>query len=217
MLKMTDLNQEELLENWPRQGVDSDDRLFCAAEKVVRRDTLLEHWPKRESMTYTSFDSGADDDASAANIRNRRHFRVVDFSEASHLHVYERESMYLLRSLTYTKDDRDEFGKDTLLEGLRIKNLVDTAPPISTAESIKYLLRHDSISRAELIGIEHFILGKPSRVQKIRKHHAAAVLWKQQELQHQKLEDPALNLGKFAQSSSLKSMQRARIRAAVAA
>ena len=89
--------------------------------------------------------------------------------------------------MTYTKDDRDEFGKDTLLEGLRIKNLVDTAPPISTAESIKYLLRHDSISRAELIGIEHFILGKPSRVQKIRKHHAAAVLWKQQELQHQSL------------------------------
>ena len=212
---MTNLNQEELLENWPRQGID-DNRLFCAAEKAVRRDTLLEHWPKRESMTYTSFDSGADD-ASAANMRNRRHFRVVDFSEASHLHVYERESMYLLRSLTYTKDDRDEFGKDTLLEGLRIKNLVDTAPPISTAESIKYLLRHDSISRAELIGIEHFILGKPSRVQKMRKHHAAAVLWKQQELQHQKLEDPALNLGKFAQSSSLKSMQRARIRAAVAA
>ena len=212
---MTNLNQEELLENWPRQGID-DNRLFCAAEKAVRRDTLIEHWPKRESMTYTSFDSGADD-ASAANMRNRRHFRVVDFSEASHLHVYERESMYLLRSLTYTKDDRDEFGKDTLLEGLRIKNLVDTAPPISTAESIKYLLRHDSISRAELIGIEHFILGKPSRVQKIRKHHAAAVLWKQQELQHQKLEDPALNLGKFAQSSSLKSMQRARIRAAVAA
>jgi len=204
---MTNLNQEELLENWPRQGID-DNRLFCV-EKAARRGTLLEHWPKRESMTYASFDSGEDDDASAAKMRNRRNLRGVDFSEASHLHVYERESMYLLRSLTYTKDDRDEFGKDALLEGLRIKNLVDTAPPETTAGSIKYLLRHDSISRAELIGIEHFILGKPSRVQKIRKHHAAAVLWKQQELQHQKLEDPALNLGKFAQSSSLKSMQRA--------
>ena len=215
---MTAFNQEELLENWPCRCADSDDGLFCAAEKAARRDTLLEHWPKRKSSTtFASFDSEEVDVASVRNKRHRHHLRSVHFSETSQLRVYERESKYLLRSLTYTKDDRDEFGKDALLEGLRIKNLVDTAPPISTAESIKYLLRHDSISRAELIGIEHFILGKPSRVQKMRKHHAAAVLWKQQELQHQKLEDPALNLGKFAQSSSLKSMQRARIRAAVAA
>mmetsp|Transcript_22589 Transcript_22589/g.38508 ORF Transcript_22589/g.38508 Transcript_22589/m.38508 type:complete len:214 (-) Transcript_22589:810-1451(-) len=213
---MTDLNQEELLENWPRQGVDSDDRLFCAAEKVVRRDTLLEHWPKR-TTTFASFDSVEVDVASVSNKRHRYHLRSVHFSETSQLHVYERESKYLLRSLTYTKDDRDEFGKDALLEGLRIKNLVATAPPVSTAESIKYLLRHDLLRLVEPVGIEHFFLDKPKNVVKRRKRHAAAVLWNQQEQQNQKLEDPALNLGKFAQSSSLKSMQRARIRAAVAA
>jgi hypothetical protein len=161
-------------------------------------------------MTFASFDSEEIDVASVSNKRHRHHLRSVHFSETSQLRVYERESKYLLRSLTYTKEDRNRFGKDALLEGLRIKNLVATAPPESTAESIKYLLRHDIISREELVGVENFFLdSKPTAVVKRRKRHAAAVLWKQQELQHQKLEDPALNLGKFAQSSSLKSMQRA--------
>jgi hypothetical protein len=126
--------------------------------------------------------------------------------------------MYLLRSLAYTKEERNKFGKDALLEGLRIKKLIAAAPSVSTVESIKYLLRHDMISSAELIGLEHFILGKPSRVLQIRKQHAAAVLWKQHELKQQKPEeDPVLGLGNFAQSSSLKSTQSARIRAAMTA
>jgi len=109
-------------------------------------------------------------------------------------------------------------GKETLLEGLRIKKLITAAPPVNTAESIKYLLRYDIIRREELIGLEHFILDKPSRIPQIRQQHAAAVLRKQHELKQQMLEeDPVLGLGKFAESSSLKSTQSARIRAAMAA
>ena len=214
---MTELHQEELLENWPSRC--ADDRLFCAAEKAVRRDTLIEHWPKRKSSTtFASFDSDEIDVASVSNKRHRHYLRFVHFSETSQLRVYERESKYLLRSLTYTKEDRNQFGKDALLEGLRIKNLVATATPESTAESIKYLLRHDIISREELVGVENFFLdSKPTNVVKRRKRHAAAVLWKQQEQQNQKLEDPVLDLGKFAQSSSFRSTQRAVIRAALAA
>jgi len=205
---MTDSNQE-LLENWPR-GVAPDDRLFCEAEKAVRRDTLLEHWPKRESyMDMDSFDSDEDD---VASVRNN--LRSVHFSESSKLHVYERESKYLLRSLAYAKEDRKEFGMKAMIEGFRIKNLIAAAPYESEAESIKYLLRQDIINKEELIGIEHFILGNPSNAIKTRERHSAAVLWKQQEQQEQQLEDPALNLGEFAQSSSLRSSQRARIRAA---
>ncbi len=219
---MTDYShqEEELLVNWPHRGVDSDDRLSCggAADKALRRDTLLEHWPKRNSsMTVSScdFEEGVDY-AAAASSNKKPH--CVNFSESSQLHVYERESKYLLRSLAYTEEDRNAFGKDTLLEGLRIKRLVAAAPRDSVADSIKYLLRYDIISREELIGLEHFVLGKPSRVLQTRRQHAAAVLWKQQELQHQKLEeDPVLGLGEFAQSSSLKSTQRARILAAIAA
>ena len=216
---MTNYNhQEELLVNWPHRGADSDDRLSCggAADKALRRDTLLEHWPKRNSsMTVSSFDfDEGDDDGAAASHNKKRH--SVNFSESSQLHVYEREPVYLLRSLAYTKEDRNEFGREAYLEGLRIKNLVAAAPPDSVAESIKYLLRHDIISIEELIGIEHFVHVKPSRVLQTRKQHAAAVLWKQHELQRRKLEEgPVLGLGKFAQSSSLKCTQRARIRAAI--
>ena len=60
----TDYNQEELLVNWPHRGAgaDSDDRLLGLG------DTLLEHWPKRNSsMTTASFDLGeTDDDVAAA-------------------------------------------------------------------------------------------------------------------------------------------------------
>jgi hypothetical protein len=220
---MIDYNQEELLVNWPQRGADSDGCLFCgvAAEKALRRDTLLVHWPKRNSsMTVSSFDldEEADDDAAAAAAPSANS-RGVDFSESSQLIQYERESMSLLRSLAYTKEDRKRFGKDTLLEGIRIKKLIAAAPPESTGESIKYLLRHDIIDSDELIGLEHFVLGKPSKVPQTRKQHAAAVMWKQHELKKQdKLEeDPVLGLGKFAQSSSLRSTQKARIRAAMAA
>ena len=215
----SNLNQEDILDQ-PCGGVDlaALDSLLRAAEKAVRRDTLLEHWPKRKS-SIVSFDSEEVEIDDTISMRNKRQMirRSVHFSETSLLFAYERESMYILRSLTYTKKDYEKFSKDALLEGLRIKSLITAAPHDSDASSIKYLLRQGIISREEVIGIEHFILGKPSRVPKIRKQHAVAVLWKQQEQQCQKTEDPALSLGKFAQSSSSKSMQRARIRAAMAA
>lgn len=205
----------------PEGGVDcsgGDGGLHCeaGAEAVRGRgDTLLEEWPKRESITSTSsFDSGGDDDdddvASSIN-------KSVHFSEVSQLLVYRRESTYLLQSLTYTQEDYNEFGKDALLEGLRIKKLIALAPPDSGDESIKYLLSHDIINREDFLGIEHFIFWSPTTIFKIRKRHAAAVLQKQQKQQHQKLEDPVSNLAKFAQSSSRRSTQRAKIRAGMAA
>ena len=141
----------------------------------------------------------------------------VRFSDASHLHVYERHSISLLRSLAYTKEDRDEFGKDALAECLRIKQLIAMSPCDSPTESFKFLLQENILSKAELVGIEHFCHGKSTRVAKVRKQHSDAVLKKQWEQRHQKLDDPVIDLGKFAQKSSLKSTQRARIRAAVAA
>eukprot|EP00573_Skeletonema_grethae_P000238 CAMPEP_0201686608 /NCGR_PEP_ID=MMETSP0578-20130828/988_1 /ASSEMBLY_ACC=CAM_ASM_000663 /TAXON_ID=267565 /ORGANISM="Skeletonema grethea, Strain CCMP 1804" /LENGTH=212 /DNA_ID=CAMNT_0048170679 /DNA_START=62 /DNA_END=700 /DNA_ORIENTATION=- len=212
---MTDLFQEELLENWPSQGADSTDSLFYSAEKAVRRETLLENWPKRKLST-ASFDS-EEEFHFAPDSNKRRQPRSVRFSETSQLRVYERQSMYLLRSLAYTKEDRSEFGKAALLEGFKIRRLITSAPPESTTGSIKFLLDKGIINRGELVGLEHFYLDKPTNVVNRRKRHAAAVLWKQQELQHQQLDDQGLSLGKFAQSSSRRSTQRARIRAAMAA
>jgi hypothetical protein len=207
-MNMSDANQNELLESWPCRGVAPDDRLFCKVEKAVRRDTLLEHWPERESSVLS------------LSLR-----RTVHFSETSTLHVYERESKYLLRSLSYTKEDRQEFGRNAMLEGFRIKKLIAAAPHDSNTESIKYLFSQGIIRKEDMIGIEHFILGEPSNVVKMRKRHAAAVLWKQHEQQqeeeqdhHHDLqeEDPALKLGEFARSISQRSLQEARIRALAA-
>jgi hypothetical protein len=158
--------QEELLENWPHrgEGSGSDDSCCVASEQAVRRDTLLEHWPKRKSSFIDSFDSD-EDDAAFASISNKRHHHVrsVNFSGSSSLHVFERESFYLLQSLAYTKEDYDVFGKEALREGFRIKNLIDTAPYDSEAKAINHLLRQGVISREEMIGIEHFILGGNKR------------------------------------------------------
>ena len=244
---MPGFRREELLENWPRRGVDVDSngRLLCAGgkEEVAQRGTLLEDWPKRESTaSICSFDSAEDEDnvtsASISSKGQRRPLRDVhvEFSATSQLYVYERESKSLLRSLSYTKKDYDEFGKEAMLEGLQIKNTIATAPHDSNAESIKHLLEHDIVSKEDLVGLEHVVLGKPSTVLKMRKFHASAVLLKQQELmrrklhaadvllkqqelQHQQVEDVASALGEFAQSSSLSlgSTQCAQIRAEFAA
>ena len=181
------------------------------AETTVRGDTLLEDWPKRESMTSSDFGPGEDD-----LLDHHHHLPAVQFSEFSQLHVYDRESMSSLRSMTYTKEDRKEFSRDALLEGLRIKSLI-AAVPHDSAESIKYLLSQGIIGKEEFLGIEPFILGQPRRVVEMRRRHAAAVLWKQQEQQHQELEDPVFNLGEFARLSSRRSTEGARIRAGLAA
>lgn len=144
----------------------------------------------------------------------------VRFSEASQLHLYERPPISLLQSLSYSTDDRDKFGMEAILEGNRIQNLIASAPPASATESLKFLLKQNMITLDELIGIDNFIMGKPTRVTKIRKRHSAAVLRKQKEvrLQAQTLlqEDAALILGRFAEQNSQKSTQNALGRAAMA-
>ena len=240
---MSGFNHQEVFQkNWPHRGgdVDSDGHLFCAAEasaaasaEAVRGDTLLpvEDWSKRESMTSNSSnDSGADDVASVSNKGKGRHLHDKDvhvrFSEQSLLHVYQGEA-----TSAYGEEDCEKFGKDAVLEGLRIKNLIAYAPPESGAESIKYLFSHGHgiIGREDFVGIEHFIFGTLSAQSKIRKHHVAAVLRKQLKQKQQKgklpkawltclnLDPDSNNLAKFAETISLRCKQRAKIRAGMAA
>ena len=194
---MTDSNQAELLENWPHRS-------------AVRRDTLLEHWPRRKSSIANS--SSWSDEEDGAYKTN-----TVRFSDESQLYVYERHSISLLRGLAYKKEDRDEFGKDALVEGLRIKKLIAVTPCDSPAESFKFLLQENILSKAEVVGIEHFFHGKSARAEKVRKQHSDAVLKRQSEQRRHNLQERVIDLAKFAQKSSQKSTQRARIRAAVAA
>ncbi len=194
-------SRDTLLENWqtPMSSLLAADTTDCGSP----RDTLLENWPK-----HTPPSSGE------SHKRSR-----VRFSDSSRLHLYQRPPISVLQSLSYTKADNDEFRRGALLEAMRIKGLIADAPHDSCSDSIRYLLRHNMIDRDDLIGIDHFVLGAPLRVRKMRKRHAAAVLRKQQELRQgsQPIQDLSLTLGKFAQSNSLKSSKNARVRAAMAA
>lgn len=171
-------------------------------------DEVFEHW----LMTHNESTS-SDFDAKANNAHKSRR---VAFSDCSQLHVYKPHGQNLLKSLSYTTEEQDAFGRESVREGLRIKDLIETAPPESVTESIKYLIRNRIISRGELVGVENYILCNPSRVFKLRQNHSDAVLRKQHEQRRQKLQDPK-NLGKVAQVSSIKSTQVARVRAAMAA
>mmetsp|Transcript_49 Transcript_49/g.70 ORF Transcript_49/g.70 Transcript_49/m.70 type:complete len:197 (-) Transcript_49:98-688(-) len=193
-----------------RTKINSDSENMAAYYDSPRQDSLLEHWPKPMALKSSLADS---------STHNRSKKSRVRFSDSSRLHTYQRSPISLLRSLSYTKEDNDKFGKLALVEGMRIKDLIADAPQDSASQSSKYLLRQGSISTDQLIGIDHYIFGNPKRVRKIRKQHAAAVLLKQQELRQdcQTFDDLLSSLGKFAQSSSLKSSQTGRVRAAMAA
>jgi hypothetical protein len=183
-------------------------------EPPAQHGQLLEDWPNNRSSSSMGADHGdTQDDQDSKSVNSRG----VNFSEHSKLHLYERDDEYL-KNLAYTKDDRDEFGAQATLEANRIKDLITTAPPDSVKDSIKYLLQNGIITKDELVGIDHLILGKGKKIVQKRREHSAAVLWKQYEQKQQlKQESEAdhstIVLGRFAEQSSLKSTRSAIARA----
>ncbi len=153
-----------------------------------------------------------------SELNSRRPRPRVSFSEKSTLNIYEGNRGDLYRSnLSYSSQDRDMFHAEATKEADRIKVLIITAPQQSRADSVKYLLENNFVSREELIGIEHMAL-EDSKRSEIRMSHSMAVLRKQREQQqgHASFLDPAIALGKFARKNSLESRNRARARAALA-
>lgn len=149
-----------------------------------------------------------------------------------------------MKTKSYSKEERKQFGRDALSEAIRIKKLVLRAsrPSSSTKDVFKFLLKNNVIGLEEIVGIEHLVLGKSaSKLLKERKDHARAVLleqdrmeqmsrverqlMQQQQLQEQKQvstkkisDDSQVDrLGAYAASRSSKAVKRARIRAAMAA
>eukprot|EP00985_Skeletonema_marinoi_P004973 scaffold2164_cov120-Skeletonema_marinoi.AAC.1 len=168
-----------------------------------RRESLLEDWPRRASSTE------ADQDVDSSKSQSG-----VNFSELSTLHVYD-DLGYLYLKKAYSKEDREIFGAQAMIEADdRIKNLIINSPPASVKESVKYLLKNNIITREELVGIDHLILRRRTRVSQVRRNHMTAVLRKQSEqLLSPREEDSLIDLGKFAEQSSLKSTHAAIARA----
>ena len=165
---------------------------------------LLEDWPRRASSLE------------AAQLS-------VQISESSMLYVYHDDDLYS-KNKAYSRQDRQIFEAQAMIEANRIKNLIYTSPPASVKESVKYVLQNNIVTRDEIVGIEHLILGgRRTSVSVERRDHMMAVLWKQEELrqlqqhpQPQVEEDSLIALSKFAEQSSLKSTHSAIVRATLA-
>jgi len=173
---------------------------------------LLEDWPRRMSCCSA--------DTEGWKSQCKQLPPKVTFSERSSMLVYCLDPLYV-RNKSYTKTDRKNFGSKALSEAIRIERLILTTPGASTKDSFNCLLKNDIISLAEIVGIEHLVLGK-SKAKKLlteRQDHSREVLMEQRRQRHvEKMQyDHIEKLGEFSASRSVKSAKRARIRAAVAA
>ena len=215
----------------------------CTSEPIhqdepISHNDLLEDWPRRASDEFTAT---AQDWQSLSNcLDNSKNLRV-SFSEKSSMQVYLPDPLYI-RNKSYTKEERQRFGTATLSEAIRIKKLLLSTPGSSMKSSFKYLLKNNLISYEEIVGIEHLVLGNSaSKIVKVRKEHARAVLLEQHRMKTKKMMDEddsnakmqddeagmkydmkkmhiiENKLGEVAASRSSKSVKRARIRAAMAA
>jgi hypothetical protein len=137
------------------------------------------------------------------------------------MQLYHIDQLYA-HTKSYSKDDCKRFSRDSLMEAVRITNLLDsfTSSGASTEESFKYLLKNDAILQEEIRGIEHLILCKSaSMFLHGRRDHARSVLAVQHEMetlsrdQMMIYDDLVEILARFSASRSSRSAMDARARA----
>ena len=106
-------------------------------------DELLEDWPR--SMSDCS--SNSQDWLSMHKTLRQR----VTISERSTMQLYHLDPAYA-QTKSYSKDDCQRFSRDSLMEAVRIKNLVVSSTPIgaSAKESFRNLLMNDVILPEEI-------------------------------------------------------------------
>ncbi len=183
-------------------------------------DELLEDWPRCMSDCLAN----SQDWLSMHKTLRQR----VTISERSTMQLYHLDQIYA-QTKSYSKDDCQRFSRDSLMEAVKIKNLVVSSTPIgaSTKESFKNLLKNDVLLPEEIRGIEHLLLYKSaSMVLQDRRDHARAVLLMQHRMetlakdpvkQGKVQGDIAEALASFSASRSSRSVKHARIRASMAA
>lgn len=143
----------------------------------------------------------------------------VSFSEVSTMYVYYPDP-HCETNKAYTKKERKGFVSEAMSEAIRIKWLILSTPGTSTKDSFKSLLKNNTVSLEEVVGIEHLALNRSvSKLLKERQDHNRAIL-SEQSRQHRagKMQDDHMTeLGEFSASRSVKSVKQARMRATMAA
>ena len=185
---------------YPSNTADTspDDQAACQAQG---RD-LLEDWPQRES-----------------SIRFRKERKQVTISEHSKLRLYNVHKA--ARQEWYSSKDREVFQAEAICEAFRIRALMAAASEggKTRGKATLYLLERNLLSPEEMLGIEDLITSVASARNSFneRRLHTAVVLKKQDELREHNDIDNANKLADMARSRSTKHVERARLRAALAA
>lgn len=113
----------------------------------VRRLTsvLLEEWPDRPTRRE----------------EQRRKKKSVRFADSAFLHLFDKDTKSAKR-LSYSKSDRKDFTRFTLMEAVRIKKLLESIPEESRG-SVLEQLEMCNVEVEEVIGIELLVLEKSQK------------------------------------------------------
>ena len=167
--------------------------------------------PRRRSTNWTDDSMGLDE----MSISSTWLPKEVHFATYSSLHVYEIDDSEKCKS--YNSSERKTFQVKACREAARISGLIEDCP-YEGAAAIRHLLNTGAIVTEDLVGIESLIskaAGK--KIMKERAIHSALVLDKQLELKKTQSSNLREELAAAAISRSLKSVEKARSRAALAA
>jgi len=169
----------------------------------VQGRALLEEWPRRVPVV----------DHDDLSISSSTSHKVVSFSPHSRLHVYLVDEDERLKS--YSSSEQKLFQAHTLYDAFRIKELIQSCP-YEGGNAIRYLIGRNLIGPEDLLGIEHLIIGA-AKISKERRIHTRLVVEKQKELHENNYNNFEQKLADVAAARSLKSFEKARVRAALAA
>lgn len=201
MPNSSDSRDQQRSSHQPQPG-----RVYSMADSVdngVLGRALLEEWPRRVSVV----------DHDDLSISSSISHKVVSFSPHSRLHVYLVDEDERLKS--YSSSEQKMFQSQTLYNAFRIQELMQSCP-YEGGNAIRYLVERNVIGPEDLLGIEHLIVGA-AKISKERRSHTRLVIEKQKELSENNHSNIEQELADVAAARSLKSFEKARVRAALAA
>eukprot|EP00804_Cyclotella_cryptica_P020018 CCRYP_007903-RA/>CCRYP_007903-RA protein AED:0.36 eAED:0.36 QI:0/-1/0/1/-1/1/1/0/230 len=192
-------------ESRPGLVPSSKQSLDTEASNHTHGYALLEDWPQR----YPCFGD--------SNVRSQNTQKQVTISHFSQVRKYAVNEARIRQS--YSSQDRRRFQMEAIREACRVRNLMATCPHgyRTGGKATVYLIQHDILSVEEMIGIENLISDASAKNSLKERHlHTALVLKKQRELREQNEVDNE-KLGEIARLRSSKNVERARLRALLAA
>ncbi|KAL3802094.1 hypothetical protein HJC23_010850 [Cyclotella cryptica] len=200
LLSEPDLTHSELC----NERHSLDESLDAQSHDQAQGGDLLEDWPRRALGT------------SDASTRAHAH-KQVTISHLSKVRKYMVDESTIQPS--YSSKDRKMFQAEAAREAFRIRKLMAMCPEgyNTGGKATIYLIQHNLLSVEEMIGIENLIsVTSAKNSLKERRLHTALVLKKQGELREQNEVNIDM-LGDIARLRSSKNVERARLRAVLAA